>query len=98
MTQQEWLNNIENKTNLLFNEINIIKNNYNRINQDLSTVKNNINSLKELGPKLDKLIINIENKFKNPFADENSNLNNDKNPFIIQSKKYILEMINYQKV
>ena len=88
MTQQEWLNNIENKTNLLFNEINIIKNNYNRINQDLSSVKNDINSLKELGPKLDKLIINIENKFKNPFADENGNLNNDKNPFIIQSKKY----------
>ena len=88
MTQKEILNSIENKTNLLFDEIKIIKNNYNRINQDLSSVKNDINSLKELDPKLDELIINIENKFINSFVDENGNLNNDKNSFIIQSKKY----------
>ena len=93
MNQQDRLNNIENKTNLLFNEINMIKNNYNMINTELTKVKNDLNDLKQIGPKLDIIIENFEkhnpeNCIKNQFGDKNGKLNNNKNPFIIEAKKF----------
>ena len=49
MSLEERLNKIENNDNILNNQ-------YNNISQDILNINNSINSIKEYGPKLDKLL------------------------------------------
>ena len=71
----------------------MIKNDYNIINTELNKVKNDLNNLKQIGPKLDIIIEDIEkhnsgNCIKNQFTDKNGKLNHNKNPIIIEAKKF----------
>ena len=64
MSNQDRLNNIENKNNLKLNEINIINNNYNMGIGELTKIKNDINDLKQIGPKRDIIIENLKNRIQ----------------------------------
>lgn len=102
MSQNERLNNIENRTNIIFNEINKIQTNYNNLNTEFNNIRKEFLLFTNLTTKIDKFIDSFENKTAikiNPYADENGNLNNPKNPFIKESikystKEYVSESIN----
>ena len=91
MFQNAILNNIENRTNIIFNEINKIQTNYNNLNTEFNNIRKEFLLFTNLTTKIDKFIDSFENKKAikiNPYADENGNFNNPKNPLIKESIKY----------
>ena len=92
MSQNNRLNNIERRTNILFNEINSIQTNCDNISIEFNSIRKEMGILSNLAIKFDKFIDSFDNKMsikKNIFVDDNRNRNNPNNPFIKESNKII---------
>jgi len=92
MSQKDRLNNIENRTNILFNEIKCIQTNCNNISLEFNSIRKEMGILSNLAKNLINLLILLITKCplkKNVFAEDNGNLNNPNNPFIKESNKII---------
>jgi len=62
MSQNDRLNNIENITNILFNEIKCIQTNCNNISLEFNSISKEMGILSNLAIKFDKFIDSFENK------------------------------------
>ena len=86
MNDHDRINTIENRINVLSDEMNKVKININTINNNISEIKDNLNNIKSYGEKINNMIDIINSKKEeehaNKYADENGSLNNLKNPFI----------------
>ena len=86
MNDHDRINTIENRINVLSDEMNKVKININTINNNISEIKDNLNNIKSYGEKINNIIDILNSKKEeehaNKYADENGSLNNLKNPFI----------------
>ena len=98
MSQLERINKLEDKIMNMENNINNLNNKYTNLNQSLDillSIDDKLNILLHNNSSQNNLNNSQESMEISEFANEDGSLNNIKNPFIIESKKF--EKINNKK-